>query len=225
MLLLCVFSPHPPSSIWVMKIMSSVFLSHAFQLQCFLCVAVSVCWTVSISLKPSIGVYMWQYVVIQECISWFLRLLLLLVSISLSFMLILCSPYTQKLLLCGHWPGILIFLSGSFPELIVMQIVPKLCPDFGRVFFHNAPHILEASLVLITPTVAGHFPYILSYTRRSTSLWNLSWIPQPRSSSPFPEAQAAAGPPLLGSLVWPPWCPSQATLPSALRLPVLHFYG
>lgn len=83
--------PRPASSIWVMKIMSSVFLSHAFQLQCFLYVAVSVCWTVSISLKPSIGVYMWQYVVIQECISWFLRLLLLLVSISLSFMLILCS--------------------------------------------------------------------------------------------------------------------------------------
>lgn len=225
MLLVCVFFFFFPllSSIWVMKIMSSVFclMLSSFSASCM--------WLfLYAELFPS----PWNQALVCTCDSMWLYKSVLVdfwgFCYCLSPSLIYVHPmfpHTQKLLLCGHWPRILIFLSGSFPELIVMQFVPKLCPDFGRAFFHNAPHILEASLVLITPTVAGHFPYILSYTCRSTSLWNLSWIPLPCSSSPFPEAQAAAGPPLLGLLLWPPQSPSQATFPSALRLPVLHFYG
>lgn len=62
----------------------------------------------------------------RVCISWLLRLLLLLVSISLTYVHPM-FPYTQKVLLCGHWPGILIFISAPFSDLVAMQLIPKLC--------------------------------------------------------------------------------------------------
>lgn len=62
----------------------------------------------------------------EVCFGWILRLLLLCFSIFL-----ICVhpmfPCTEKLLLCGHWPGILIFLFAPFSDLVVMQLVPKLC--------------------------------------------------------------------------------------------------
>lgn len=96
-------------------------------LQGFLYVVTFICWAVSTSLKISIGACVWWYLVIKrKCISWFVRLLLLLVSISLIYVRPL-FPYTQKLLLHGHQPGILILLSAPFSDLVALQLVPKCC--------------------------------------------------------------------------------------------------
>lgn len=60
------------------------------------------------------------------CIRWLLRLLLLCFSILLVFVHPM-FPCAGKLLLCGLWPGILVFLFALFPDLVMMQLVPKCC--------------------------------------------------------------------------------------------------
>lgn len=60
------------------------------------------------------------------CIRWLRKLQLLCFSIFLSFVHPM-FPCTGKMLLCGYWPGILIFLSAPFSDLGMMQLVSKCC--------------------------------------------------------------------------------------------------